>query len=546
MSGRYTYDLNALAMQGGIPRQPVFTNLNPFAYRPTVTVMDAYEVNQNSPIPAQAVLAAAKDHATKIRDKKVPYPASADERTYEGVDHWDIPKSRELTQAAETAGLGDVYTIFDDFLTAEFYRGALRPGKRVEDHTVPKTIAAMKLHVDLLVRAFKSTNNCDDNEGMIRPFNDRRHDSKLVECLCWAIVKACIFRSKSDEPLLTAYEPHKAKNSLGLDTFDKRFDAIATAMTRSKTICKHLFDAPYINTFVDDPLRSIRRVDANRDLNRQKADVMKKGKALQQHIDHVNGVPAATKKSSKTRKRSVSTAGFDDNDARTKVQTPPTAPVDTTRMTQSALANGRVTRRMSRLMAVQDPAFGAPRTPVRTPRAASSYLDFSPPSADGHFDSSPPVAADHFDSSPPVAAGHFASSPPGAGAHFASTPPGARTDLASSPMSSHTEIKNESSPLRYEQSYSMNSYNGNNPMAMYNNGYGRPLMQGIDFAQAGPRFPTPMGANYPFGYVNRGAYLNGSNLNFVPPTTAAYRNGFMNPEEVTMSMSGPVSLHLLK
>ena len=486
MPDRYSYNLDALALHGAAPKQAVFTKLNPFVYRPTVTVMDAYEVNQNSPIPTQALLVAAKNHATNIRDKKVLFPVEGEERTYEGVDHWNIPKSRQLIELANAHGVGDVVTFFDDFLTAEFYRGALRPKKRVDDPTIPKTVAAMKLHVDLLVRAFKSTNDCDDNAPMIKPFDDRRHDSKLVECLCWAIVKACIFRAKSDEPLLTAYEPYKAKNSLGLDTFEKRFDAIATAMTRSKTICKHLFDAPYINVFVDDPLRSIRRVDANRDLNRQKADVMKKGKQLQQHLHTVTGVPAPTKKKSKGRKRSAGTAGLDMDGASSPVRTPPSAMADATRMTQSAPANGRVTRRMSKLAASGFHTPPASTTPVETPPTTRSYMDSSPPS-------------------------------------------------------SHTEIKDESSPLRPEQSQFMNNYNGVIPMGMYPNGFDQAVMQGIHFPQAVPRYAQPMGMNgmnYPL--LNRSSYMGGSLLNF-PSSIMGYRNGPMQPEEVSMSMAGPVS-----
>jgi hypothetical protein len=473
MSGHYSYNLSALAAQGSNPLQPVFTN--PFAYRACVTVMDALEADTNSPVPQHSILLAAKNHAKNIRDKRVPYPAELEENTYNGVDHDDMPKSKEITAEAQLTGpTGRPITYFDDFLTAEFYRGTLRPNKRVEDATIPQSKLAMQAHVDLLVRAFKSTISCDDNPPIIKPFEERRHDSKLVECLCWSIVKACVSRAKSDEPLLTAHEPHKARNSLGLDTFEKRFDAVALTLARSKTICKHLYDAPYINTFVDDPLRSIRRVDANRELNKQKADVMAKGKALDQQ--QTGTVPG--KKTRTTRKRSATSAGLDSEQG-SRVQTPPTALTDSARLTQSLPANGRVTRRMSRLMAeVENSPFGTPST--------------------------------------------------------------LRSQIISSPMSSSTDIKNESSPLRNHQGYGMNGYNVAQFVSTQGNGYDQTLMEGINFP--GPRFTAPMGTTYPWGgAIARGPYANG--MNYMSPSTATtgmhYRGGPMVPEEVTMS--APVS-----
>lgn len=475
MSGHYSYNLQTLAAQGSNSHHPTFTN--PFAtYRPQVAVMEAFDADNNSPLPAQATLAAAKNYATSIRDKKVSYPIGMEGATYTAIDYKTMPKSRDLIADAES-GQVEADTFFDDFLTAEFYRGALRPNKRVEDATIPKTATAMKLHVDLLVRAFKSTNLCDDNPGMIQPFLDRRHEGKLVECLCWNLVKACIYRSKSDEPLLTAYEPYKAKNSPGLDTFEKRFDAISVAMARSKTICKHLYDAPYINTFVDDPLRSIRRVDANRDLNKQKAGIMAQGKALQQQLRVKNG-GVVKKNGQKTRKRSAATTelAFEDldRDDRSSPHTPLNTHPASLRLTASAPTNGhgRVTRRMSKMMAEAD----------GSPFGSSSTL---------------------------------------------------QSPLTSSPLTPQSEIKNETAPFR-QQEYGINGHNRFQGMGMHAHVYDPALMQGISFPSTAPRYPgaMPLTYNYhnPYGQMN---YMS----NPVANNVMGYRSGPRQPEEVAPAIS---------
>jgi hypothetical protein len=359
MSKHYAYDLKQYGYPGP-HHQPTFTSR--VSHSPLVTIMDAYDADHNSGFPPETSLRSAKARAQEVRDNKIELSPMVMENTYTGVNYDELPESRQLVAEAKLGR--DADTFFDDFLTAEFYRGSLRPNKRNADPTLPNTAPAMKLHVDLLVRAFKSTQRCDDNQGMIKPFVERRHDPKLVECLCWSLVKACIFRAKSDEPLLTAYEPHKAKNSVGLDTFDKRFNAIALTLSRSKTICKHLYDAPFINTFVDDPLKSIRRVDSNRDLNKQKADIMAQGKAA------LGQPPGKGKKSMVTKKRKIEELDFEDDEPIAGIRTPPPP-----RRVSAGVAGGRVTRRMSRLMAESDKSYPSVATP------ASSHSHSSPFSA---------------------------------------------------------------------------------------------------------------------------------------------------------------------
>ena len=57
-------------------------------------------------------------------------------------------------------------------------------------------------------------------------------------------------------PLLYAYDPVKAKYNSNLSNFAERFNEMVKSMASSKTICKHLYDAPYSNQFVDDPINS--------------------------------------------------------------------------------------------------------------------------------------------------------------------------------------------------------------------------------------------------------------------------------------------------
>lgn len=190
----------------------------------------------------------------------------------------------------------DHETIFDDFLTPIVYREVLRPASDRDDPTLPRTIEDCKAHVKMLFKTFKSTALAQDSEQMLKPFKEHRHDNRLVECLCWSLLNACRARSEQEGPLLNAYEPSKARNNMELSTFSKRFDAIVRALAQSKTICKHLFDAPYINTFVDDPIRAITRVHANKELNKQKADVMRKGKEVLEQEEKQQKSPMTPKR----------------------------------------------------------------------------------------------------------------------------------------------------------------------------------------------------------------------------------------------------------
>ncbi len=145
------------------------------------------------------------------------------------------------------------------------------------DPTIPRTSGQKKAAVKLLFKAYKSVALATDNAGMLKAFEEQKHDNRQVETICWSIVEGCIDRCDRG-PLLNAYEPEKAKNNTSIKTFAERLDAIVESLSHQKTICKHLLDAPYLNRFIDDPVGSKQRVESNRKLNKKKGGVMNVGK----------------------------------------------------------------------------------------------------------------------------------------------------------------------------------------------------------------------------------------------------------------------------
>lgn len=173
----------------------------------------------------------------------------------------------------------DSTTIFPDELTARKYREVLLPPKQQQDGTIPRTPTELRAHVKVLFKAFKVVRrDCACRQGIKDPFLHQIHDNRLVECLCWEILQACITRSEKDANLVEAWEPNKFKFKKEEKTFAQRFDDIVKTMSNSKTICKHLFDVKYVLKIVDDPKTSLERVVANRKLNGVKAEIMKRGK----------------------------------------------------------------------------------------------------------------------------------------------------------------------------------------------------------------------------------------------------------------------------
>ena len=186
------------------------------------------------------------------------------------------------------------------------------------DETIPRSLHTKKACVKLLFKAWKSTESATDNPAMKKPFEEERHDNARVECLCWMLLEALIRRSEQG-PLLIAYDPTKAKDNPTIDSFAVRFDEVIISLREQKTICKHLLDAPYINTFVDDPVRARNRVASNRDLNKKKGDTMSLGKL------HKEAERGTIRTMGKKRERSASVDGeFSDEQSLMYVHSSPT------------------------------------------------------------------------------------------------------------------------------------------------------------------------------------------------------------------------------
>lgn len=310
--------------------------------------LTGYDTASNTNLPTTRDLEEAKYQAKEIYSQyHTPNGVvTNDQKHFDAIQPLDldnIPKSVTLHGAPSKV------TYFPDPLTAEFYRFAVRPNVHKDDDTIPESLDALQSHVRVLVLAFNNVMNCQDNDAMVRPFRDRRHDQKLVECLCWQILQALIWRSQSNDPLMTAYDLSKAKDSGGLETFAERFDAVVDAMCVSKTICKHLNDAPYRMVFIDDPVKAKLRVESNRTLNKLKADQMVLGKKAQEEEAIKSGKAPANNK----RKRTTTyqpTAGPANNSA-----DGPSSPRSIMQSPQAPQTPSRLTLRHSARVAGQSP-----------------------------------------------------------------------------------------------------------------------------------------------------------------------------------------------
>lgn len=202
----------------------------------------------------------------------------------------------------------DAATLFRDYQDAADWRTTqCEVEEPPEDGTLPTTEAQDRACVKLLFKAFKSTSKALDNPPMIEPFIKQKHDNRRVEALCWDVLTAIKKRAESG-PLLLAYAPEKASGNDNLYTFADRLDAVVEAFAEYKTICKHVFDAPYINTLVDDPIRAKNRVLSNKRLNAEKAKYMAAGKEARTREQEGSKVQHSAKR------RRTMTRGTEDED----------------------------------------------------------------------------------------------------------------------------------------------------------------------------------------------------------------------------------------
>ncbi|OJD20602.1 hypothetical protein ACJ73_08064 [Blastomyces percursus] len=166
------------------------------------------------------------------------------------------------------------------------------------DPTIPTTPEAKRKIVTEMLKAMKSVEYAQDNEGMIRPFREQKHSPIRMEIVCWNILDSCISRHENG-PLLAIYDG-KAKTTGLIPAFGERMEKIIECLWTQKTICKHLLDAYYLFTFVDDPVCARNRVVANKNLNKRKGEVMNAGKKALGH-SRTNSKSTPAKRTSEAR-----------------------------------------------------------------------------------------------------------------------------------------------------------------------------------------------------------------------------------------------------
>ncbi|KIW46207.1 uncharacterized protein PV06_01890 [Exophiala oligosperma] len=211
---------------------------------------------------------------------------------FANIDPDTLPTSQDLSSGIVPA---DTQTLFPDALTADKYHDVMLQAKAGPvDSSIPPTLDMRKAHVRVLFMAFKCVptdrqnhdSDADEDVEQIRKrdvsdaFKTQSHDNHMVEALCWKILDACIRRSRKEQNLVEGYlgEAGKSHGKRHSWTFKERFDKIVNTMARSKSVCKHLFDTPYMLRIVDDPVTSYKRVVSNKRLNQQKGQLMKRGK----------------------------------------------------------------------------------------------------------------------------------------------------------------------------------------------------------------------------------------------------------------------------
>ena len=290
-------DSSNAAPDAGPAADSEYPDMMAYAPAPEINAMalTAYDTAGHDNLPTEQELRTAQFNAKAIYGQyhTVNGVVTGDQKHFDAIQPIDV---ENLPKSVTLHGAPDKHTYFPDALTAEFYRFACRPNISEDDETIPTSLEAQQSHVRVLVLAFNNAIGCQDNEAMVKPFLDRRHDQKLIECLCWQILQCIIWRAQSPDPLMTAYDLSKARDNNGLESFAERFDAVVKAMCVSKTICKHLNDAPYRMVFIDDPVKAKLRVESNRTLNKLKADQMLIGKQAQEEEARKNGQPVPNNK----------------------------------------------------------------------------------------------------------------------------------------------------------------------------------------------------------------------------------------------------------
>lgn len=255
--------------QSGIPQLAYDDSVH---YPPTMSQNELLDFEDGGYVDGEASAPSSLGHW-----KASLHPAEGEEGLTPYLHQQEFDKAEDILD--EDNEDVDDELIFSSFQEATSWRSRTRSvnPQSSADPTIPRTLKHKKAAVKLVFKAYKSTALATDNPGMLKAFQEQKHDNRQVETICWSLVEGCIDRCDRG-PLLNAYEPDKAKNNPSIKTFAERLDAIVASLSHQKTICKHLLDAPYLNRFIDDPIGSKQRVESNRKLNKKKGGVMNVGK----------------------------------------------------------------------------------------------------------------------------------------------------------------------------------------------------------------------------------------------------------------------------
>ncbi|RAL01268.1 uncharacterized protein BO80DRAFT_444714 [Aspergillus ibericus CBS 121593] len=214
----------------------------------------------NSPVPALA------DHTT-LHATAMNSPASISRPSF-------VPDIVKLMDP--TAYNIDIETKYSSVTEA---REANRASSGLQGNDIlPTTDLQKKAIVKALTNAMLSTENAEDNPGMVKPFKEGKFGSERVEAVCWELLESVIVRHTSGS-LLASYGI-KRKGTGESMSFYERITRILQCLSTQKTICKHLLDPLYMHQFVDDPVSAYKRVIANKTLNKRKGEVMNAGKQV--------------------------------------------------------------------------------------------------------------------------------------------------------------------------------------------------------------------------------------------------------------------------
>lgn len=288
---------------------------------------------------------AAEAKATAVYDEAKPIVK--DRRGHAKLPDLDPATAFATFKALMAAGQisrVETDTIFDNKLEAQKYREKLLEPMEEQDPTIPRSQAERKAHVVIIIKAFRHVDNDGGAEKVKQDFRQCKHDRWLVECLAWDLLDLLIRRSKSVGNLVETYEPskYKFKKCHDLD-FADRFEYLVSAMATNKSMCKHLYDVPYALKVIDDPQTNVERIQSNRRLNRQKAEIMKKGK---------EATAEDGKQNKRGKKRSLDQSDEDATKAVTKKR--------------KAATTTPVNSAMTRASPAQQPMCAPPATPLNT------------------------------------------------------------------------------------------------------------------------------------------------------------------------------------